>query len=91
MELVLALAGLFVLVAAVGRIVGSTGTSSDLLAGLFRTSHDLGWPVGVQEEDLPPHIAAAETPSQEIPDEGRVSARWDGRVSARVRAGTARR
>jgi hypothetical protein len=24
------------------------------LVELFRTSHELGWPVGVQEEDLPP-------------------------------------
>jgi hypothetical protein len=58
MELILALAGLTILVGAAGRVVGAMGGSSDLLAGLFRSSHELGWPIGVQEEDRPPTFAS---------------------------------
>jgi hypothetical protein len=32
------------------------------LADLFRTSHELGWPVGVQEEDLPPAFGSKVRP-----------------------------
>jgi hypothetical protein len=38
-------------VRAVGRVSVSNGPFS--LGDLFRTSHDLGWPIGVQEEDGP--------------------------------------
>jgi hypothetical protein len=36
---------------AVGRVVVSNGGFG--LGELFRTSHELGWPVGVQEDDGP--------------------------------------
>jgi hypothetical protein len=38
-------------VRAVARVGASNGPFS--LGDLFRTSHDLGWPVGVQEDDGP--------------------------------------
>ncbi|HEU4672149.1 MAG TPA: hypothetical protein VFS32_04555 [Candidatus Limnocylindrales bacterium] len=88
MDLLLALAGLTLLAGAAGRVVGAIGGSSDLLAGLFRSSHELGWPIGVQEEDTPPHIPIeAESPPEPSLD----AAAWRTTVRAEVRIGQARR
>jgi hypothetical protein len=52
---VLVLIALVVAVAAAGRAVGRIALSNGGfgLGELFRASHDLGWPHGVQEEDGP--------------------------------------
>jgi len=64
---------------------------------LFRTSHELGWPIGVQEEDLPPAFGsrvAARRPDAAAADKPAtpIGAGWREPVRARgVRVGTAGR
>jgi hypothetical protein len=82
--------------------VRSVSRTTDVLVGMFQSRHDLGWPVGVQEEDLPPRFAAAT--SEARPDSepdgavGIASSRPRRRESGvlsplrpAVRAGSARR
>jgi hypothetical protein len=79
---------------ALGRLFGPPH-----LVELFRANHDPGWPVGVQEEDLPPPFGSAvperpprpAPPGPAVPDPPPARA-WTGAVgSVRVSAGTARR
>ena len=43
---------------------------ADLMSGLFSASHDLGWPRGVQEEDLRPWVGTGSiAPEDEGPVE----------------------
>ncbi len=79
---------------ALGRLFGPPSPVQ-----LFQTSHDLGWPVGVQEEDLPPPFGSAV--GEQRPQAGRAAplvvetqpARaWRAAVGpVRMNAGTARR
>ncbi len=91
MDLLFLVAGLAVLsipLAVLGA--AAAGDPPDLLAGLFRDRHDLGWPIGVQEEDAPPHVPLGdpEPPPARSTGEG---AAWRTTVRARVRMGRARR
>ncbi|HEY3523143.1 MAG TPA: hypothetical protein VGK63_05535 [Candidatus Limnocylindrales bacterium] len=78
MDLLLLVAGLAALsipLAVLGAAVA--GDPPDLLADLFRDAHDLGWPIGVQEDDLPPHVPLVETPPPCDPVAEPVSAALD--------------
>lgn len=69
----LACLGLWVL----GRLTVASDTS--MLVELFRASHELSWPIGVQEDDLPPAFGSRIRPpsAADIPedaDEGSTTA-----------------
>lgn len=79
---------------ALGRLFGPPS-----LVELFRTSHDLGWPVGVQEEDFPPPFGSAVRgqrphagPAAPLVVETQPARAWSAAVGpVRMNAGTARR
>lgn len=104
MDLAITIVGLIVLsIPLAGLAAAAASGSSDLLSGLFRQNHDLGWPVGIQEEDLPPSFggspvsppaAPGRDPAPSVVDAASSPAATSFRSSLRRRrltAGSARR